>query len=117
MYKERIITWWTILLILPVLIVIAVPDRPPLIFTLIFSSAMVLLAINFYQLKIEINNNQISFGYGIIKKTFDIKEVESCEVHTAKFKTYWGYGIRWGWDGTVGYLVRMGKSVKIKVYK
>lgn len=83
----------------------------------VFSPVMAILLIlaNFAFLKIEITEQELGFGYGIIKKKFKRAEVLSCEPFQIKFRDYWGYGIRYGINKTTGWITRSGAGVRIKI--
>ena len=54
----------------------------------------------FYSLTVEISNDhlEIRFGVGIIKKRFEIKDIE--KAYPVRNRWYYGWGIRWiphGW--------------------
>jgi hypothetical protein len=55
---------------------------------------MVLSLFLFYKLNVSINEKTISikFGLGLIKKTFRIQDIKSCQI--TKTPWYWGWGIR-----------------------
>lgn len=69
---------------------------------------------SFNKLEIIVNEEKINFRFGKFKKSFYLVNVQSVEVEKYKFGNYWGYGIRIGSDGSVGYVPRAGSGVKIK---
>lgn len=71
--------------------------------------------INFYKLRIKVENGFLEFSFGIIKKRFKVEDVISCEPYQLKFGNYLGMGIRFGRDGTIAYNTRFGRGVKIQV--
>jgi hypothetical protein len=64
------------------------------------SLILLICAALFYSLTVEISNDhlEIRFGVGIIKKRFEIKDIE--KAYPVRNRWYYGWGIRWiphGW--------------------
>lgn len=116
-------SWWLLALIL----------LPTVIFGAVFLGALflskpgfaavygivliVLLAfdVNFWRLSFMVTESEVSFGFGLVKKTFPRSSIASCEPYTLTWHNYWGYGIRWGRDGTLAYNTRNGPGIKLVV--
>jgi len=62
-----------------------------------------------------ITEDKLAFGFGFIKKTFDLSDLVSCEPYTLTFGNYYGYGIRFGRDGTIAYNTRNGPGIKLVI--
>ena len=60
---------------------------------IIFFILLIALAL-FYSLTVEIDETKliVKFGFGVIKKKFILKDIESC--HAVKNHWYYGWGIR-----------------------
>ena len=76
---------------------------------------VIFLQWNFSRLSFEITEKEVRFGFGIFMKKYPREMVISCEPYTLKFSNYLGYGIRFGFDGTIAYNTRMGPGVKLTV--
>lgn len=79
---------------------------------LLIMNAIALFSFN--KLEITVGDEKICFGFGKFKKSFYLANVQSVEIGKYRFGNYWGYGIRIGSDGTIGYVARAGSGVKIK---
>ncbi|MFH0779600.1 MAG: hypothetical protein V1928_01950 [Parcubacteria group bacterium] len=79
---------------------------------LLIMNAIALFSFN--KLEITVTEEKINFGFGKFKKSFYLVNVQSVEIGKYKFGNYWGYGIRMGSDGAVGYVPRAGSGLKIK---
>ncbi|MFZ5365641.1 MAG: hypothetical protein ACOZBH_05620 [Patescibacteria group bacterium] len=87
------------------------------------SSAYVLAALlvfdlffiaNFFQLKTVVSDQQLIFGFGIMKKKINLTSIEIVRVEDYVFHKYMGYGIRVSRDRTIGYIASSGQGVFIK---
>ncbi|MBI5077380.1 hypothetical protein HZB94_03285 [Candidatus Falkowbacteria bacterium] len=70
---------------------------------------------SFKALNISVNETQLIFGFGVFSKRIYLKNIEKIEIADYKFTNYWGYGIRFGFDGSIGYIPRAGRGIKIFV--
>lgn len=71
---------------------------------------------NFRKLKILVTDEILEFGFGIFNKRFPRKDIISCKPVEIRFgHSYYGIGIRFGWNNTILYNTRFGKAVRIKV--
>lgn len=73
------------------------------------------LLANFWRLVFVITESSVTFGFGMIKKTFPLSEITSCESYTLLFGNFYGYGIRMGRDRTIAYNTRNGPGIKLVV--
>jgi len=74
----------------------------------------IFIGINFRGIQITITKDIIEVKYGwLSKKTFVIKDLESCEVTEASFKNYIGIGVRIGFDSSLAFTTRFGEAVKL----
>jgi hypothetical protein len=125
LYRESIGygVWFPLLLtaLLGIFIAVLVTDimRPTSRLFLIFPiTCVVLIALaylNFRRLVFEVTGSYVRFGFGLIKKQFRRSDIISCEPYKLTFHNYFGYGIRFGRDGTVAYNTRNGEGVKMVV--
>jgi energy-coupling factor transporter transmembrane protein EcfT len=81
----------------------------------IISVLILALIANFWRLVFIITENEVIFGFGLIKKRFKRSEIKSCELYSLEFSNYYGYGIRSGRDGTIAYNTRNGPGIKFVV--
>lgn len=73
------------------------------------------ILLTFKQMKIVITDKELKFGFYIFGKKIDLKTIESVEIQDFKFSTYFGYGIRYGRDNTIGYVPCGGRGLKVTV--
>lgn len=127
-YKEKIptyqfIIWLGALMIIILLIILlsqftgrAIPLSAEI---KILMAVLILLVfgtlISFRALNIAVTEDQLIFGFGSFQKKIFLKNIERIEIGEYKFNVYWGYGIRWGFDGSIGYIPRGGRGIKIWV--
>lgn len=71
--------------------------------------------VSFRALKIMVTEDRLIFGFGGWRKRIFLKNIEKIEIAKYRFNVYWGYGIRWGWDGSIGFIPRGGRGIKIWV--
>jgi hypothetical protein len=79
---------------------------------IVFLVAMIVL-ISFRSLSIVVTNQTIEFGFGKFRRKRGLGKIKAVEIRDFKFSNYFGYGIRFGRDGTIGYVPRGGKGVVI----
>ena len=91
---------------------IAIPRAPQI--ALIFVSGMLgFIYITFIKLKIVITSKQLSVGYGIIKQSLRLENIEYIETRRPPWYWYGGLGIRFGWDWSVGFVQNFGRGVLV----
>jgi hypothetical protein len=76
---------------------------------------LLVLFINFWRLEFVITETHVTFGFGLVKKSFKRSDIISCEPFELKFSNYLGYGIRYGLDRTVAYNTRNGDGIKLVI--
>jgi hypothetical protein len=74
---------------------------------------MVSVFINFRTLKISVTDGRLSVGYGFIKSRVRLRDIVYAEAVRPPFWRYGGFGIRWGWDGSIGYIVDYRRGVRV----
>lgn len=65
-------------------------------------------------LRIRVTESQLSVSFGVLGTSVPLSEVLLVEPYRPSFWKYGGgLGIRWGWDGSVGYLMNYGDAVRV----
>ena len=64
-------------------------------------------------LRITISDTHLTVGYGFIKHVLSIENIESVEATKVPWYLCGGFGIRLGWDGSVGYIQNWRKGVRV----
>ncbi len=72
---------------------------------------------SFFQLSIKLTPENLTIAFGIFKKKFKLSEIKDCSIENFEMKRYWGYGIRFGFDKSIGYIARAGRGIRIKPVK
>ena len=57
---------------------------------------------------IKLDEEFLDFGFGLIRNRIMLKDIHSCKRARARFMDYFGFGIRFGVDGTVAYNAKKG---------
>ena len=87
-------------------------------YTLAFAILAVVFAgvlANFWRLTFAVYSDEILFGFGLARHSFQRSTITSCEPYTIEFGNYLGYGIQIGMDRTVAYSTGSGCAVKLEV--
>jgi len=126
-YRDKIATYYfiTVLMSLTALIILGIllsqftsrqiPLTIPIqLFLIVLFLLNIVVLISFRELTVLITDDKIFFGYGKFQKKFQRSDIEAVELSEYKFSNYLGYGIRFGRDGTIGYVPRGGQGLKIK---
>lgn len=71
------------------------------------------VVVSFRKLAITVTSSQIIFGFGGFRKKIGLGNLRKVEIKEFKFSNYFGYGVRFGRDGTVGYVPRGGSGILI----
>ena len=89
-----------------------VPRAPRI--ALIFVSAMLgFIYLTFMRLTIIITSNRISVGYGFIKQSTRISNIDYIETRHPPWYWYGGLGIRFGWDWSIGFIQNFRRGVRV----
>lgn len=64
-------------------------------------------------LRIRVTEGELSVSFGVIGTSILLSEVLHVETAKPSFWRYGGVGIRWGWDGSMGYLMNYGDAVRV----
>lgn len=75
---------------------------------------LIFLYFSLRTLRIRVTDRELHIGFGVIGTSVPLSEVLLVEPHKPSFWRYGGgLGIRWGWDGSVGYLMNYGDAVRV----
>lgn len=85
------------------------------LFVLLFLAGL----LNFYQFKIEVTTVQIifSFGIGLIKKKYDLKDIDLNSFSTKKIPWFYGAGWRYDLKGNTLFNAKPGTALTFKFEK
>jgi hypothetical protein len=99
-----------------IILQIFVSSKEPYLFALYFVLDMffIFLFFNFRIMELVIYPKRIHVSFGIIKKKILLSEVLTYEPVSASFGVYTGAGIRFGGDGSLAFITKIGgNAVKI----
>ena len=69
---------------------------------------------NYRGLKIQISSSRLFVNYGLFnQKSFLLNDITSCEKIKASFGRYLGFGVRYGFDGSLAYTTSFGDAVMV----
>ena len=75
---------------------------------------LVFLYFSLRTLRIRVTERELSVYFGVIGTSIPLSEVLHVEIEKPSFWRYGGgLGIRWGWDGSVGYIMDYGEAVRV----
>ncbi len=75
---------------------------------------LIFLYFNLRTLRIRVTGSRLSVAFGVIGTSVPLSDVLLVEPYKPSFWRYGGgLGIRWGWDGSVGYLMNYGDAVRV----
>lgn len=81
---------------------------------LIFADLLIIfLYLNLRTLRIRVTESQLRLAFGIIGTSVPLSDILLVETEKPSFWRYGGLGIRWGWDGSVGYVMNYGEAVRV----
>jgi len=75
--------------------------------------AVIFLYLNLRTLRIRVTERELRVAFGVIGTSVPLSDVLLVEAEKPSFWRYGGFGIRWGWDGSVGYLMNYGEAVRV----
>lgn len=95
---------------------IAVQREPHLLWVYaVFDLFFIAMMLNFRRMTIRIDTDRLRVSFGVIKKTVKLQYITGFERIDAKLTVYTGVGIRYGGDGSLGFLPRLGEAVKLSL--
>lgn len=87
---------------------------PSLALSIILFVAFSFVLINFFYLRIAITRNFFETSYGIFKLRIPRSEIKDCQSTNFSWKTYLGWGMRPGLDGTYAWTSRGHEGIRIE---
>lgn len=67
---------------------------------------------SFYELFFRVTSDGLEFGYGFFKRKITKDNIESVLIDNSK-GNFFGYGIRFGKDKTMGFIARTGSGLRV----
>ena len=124
-YEEVPLTQWATIMIgifivalTPVAILeyFAVSREPALLWLYsVFDLIFIALMLNFRRMIIKISPEKVTVSFGVIRKTVKLEDITGFERINATLSVYTGMGVRYGGDGSLGFLPRLGEAVKLSL--
>jgi hypothetical protein len=74
---------------------------------------LALMALNFWRMRLTIDNEALTVGFGVIKKRIPLSEIVSWEPTAYSWAKYGGWGIRFARDGSRAYSARGRQGVAV----
>jgi len=65
-----------------------------------------------YELKFRVTSEGLGFGYGLLKNKFSKENIESVLIDNSK-GNFFGYGIRFSKDKTMGFIAKHGEGLRV----
>jgi presenilin-like A22 family membrane protease len=90
------------------------PDISRIILLLVLVVDLIFLKI-FYELKFRVTSDGLEFGYGFFKNKVKKDNIASVLVDNSQ-GIFFGYGVRFSRDKTIGYIAKSGSGLRI-IYK
>ena len=123
-YSEEIpLTQWATLMIgifvtilTPTVLIeaIGIREEPSLLWFYVFMDLFfVVIMLNFRKMRIIIDSESLITSFGLLKKKIPLKDISRCEKINASLSEFTGMGIRYGGDGSLAYLPRLGEAIKV----
>jgi len=88
-------------------------NRAPMPLLMLVLVIMVSVFINFRTLEISVTDGRLSVGFGFIKSRVRLSDIIYVESIRPPFWRYGGFGIRWWWDGSVGYIIDYRRGIRV----
>jgi hypothetical protein len=125
LYRENqpMVSWVMLLLLfvfgsnLAVLLLLISVPQVPLWPKLLLAAVILTLSMmiwTFRRLSIQLTDADISFGFALLRKRLRWQDIESIEEAPYLFSRFWGWGFRYDWRGTFGFIARSGMGVQIQ---
>jgi hypothetical protein len=87
---------------------------PSLGISTLLLAAFTFVLLNFFTMKLRITEDDLIVSYGLFKLTIKRSDILTCEPSTFSWKTYLGWGIRPGLDGTVAWTAKGNKGIRLE---
>lgn len=69
---------------------------------------------SFMKMQITITSTSLTVGFGIIKHRIRINNIDNIMVHKPPWYWYGGYGVRFGWDWSIGFIQNYRTGILVK---
>jgi len=92
---------------------LVVPRGAPTYSLSMVIALIVFAGMTFRILKVTISDTHLTVSYGPIKHVLSIENIESIEALKAPWYRYGGFGIRFGWDWSVGYIQNWRRGIRV----
>jgi hypothetical protein len=93
---------------------IGVHEEPSLLwFYIIMDLFFVVIMLNFRKIRVTIDSTSLVVSFGLLRKKIPPEDISRCEKINASLSEFTGMGIRYGGDGSLAYLPRLGEAVKV----
>ena len=97
-----------------ILQMLAVHKEPSLLWMYVgFDLFFIVLMLNFRKMNIVVDSEKLVVSFGVIKKTVQLVHIVKCEKINASLRVFTGMGIRYGGDGSLAFLPRLGEAIKL----
>lgn len=121
-YQEKQIVWWLIapfsiiLFFLILALFIATTSESAKLGLIVSIVIMVLILINFYQLKISVSHDylKVAFGQGLFKKNFVLKNINPDRFSIVKLPWYY-MGWKYDFSGHMFFSTRPGQALSFQL--
>jgi hypothetical protein len=115
--KGLVVLFSTIIVLGSLIVALSIPDTQD-IFGIAFGVSILAFVLflfwNYRGIEIQLSNKELYVRYGFFnQKSFQLKDVVSCDTIKASFGRYAGIGVRYGFDGSQAYTTSFGDAVKI----
>jgi len=95
---------------------LGVLEEPRLLWLyLIMDLFFIIILLNFRKMRIIIDPETLRVSFGAIKKTIQLVDIQTYESINATLGVFTGMGIRYGGDGSLAYLPKLGDAVKLEL--
>ena len=84
-----------------------------LLLYVLLDTFFIVVLLNFRKLKVTIDDEYLVTSFGLIKKRINLSDIRASEAIDATLSVYTGMGIRYGGDGSLAYLPRLGEAIRI----
>ncbi len=97
-----------------ILEMLAVHKEPSLLWMYVgFDLFFIVIMLNFRKMNIVIDSEKLIVSFGFIKKKVRFEDIAKCERINATLGVFTGMGIRYGGDGSLAFLPRLGEAIKL----
>ena len=70
--------------------------------------------VNFMKLEVTITSTSLKVGFGVFKHSIKMSNIDSIKVHRPRWYWYGGFGVRFGWDWSIGFIQNYRTGVLVK---